>query len=160
MSHIQLLPSAVYSNVIIPCLSRTTELGYPDCEQTVLSVAERPLCRTRAGKETVRFYYCSSYIPAPSKVFERMRKVRSTGSFLNKKYTAHNTVVTEERRDETGARLKHLLHKSLTPLAQQAQVSTTAAWRANKKLFLRPYKIRQVQGTEYGDYKRRTDFCN
>jgi hypothetical protein len=36
-------------------------------------------------------------------------KVRSTGSFLDKKYTRQNAVLTEETLDEIGARLEHSL---------------------------------------------------
>jgi hypothetical protein len=89
-----------------------------------------------------------------------VKKVRSTGSFLDKKYTRQNAVLTEETPDEIGARLEHSLRKSLARLAQQAQVSKTTAWRATKNLHLRPYKITQVQVTEEGDYGRRTHFCN
>jgi hypothetical protein len=89
-----------------------------------------------------------------------VEKVRSTGSFLDKKYTRQNAVLTKETPDRTGARLEHSPRKSLARLAQQAQVLKTTAWRATKNLHLRPYKITQVQVTEEGDYGRRTHFCN
>jgi hypothetical protein len=88
-----------------------------------------------------------------------VKKVCSTGSFLDKKYTRQNAVLTKETLDETGARLEHSPRKSLARLAQQAQVSKTA-WRATKNLHLQPYKITQVHVTEEGDYGRRTHFCN
>jgi hypothetical protein len=87
-------------------------------------------------------------------------KVRSTGSFLDKKYTRQNVVLIEETLDEIGTRLEHSTCKSLAQLAQQAQVSKTTAWRATKNLHLRPYKIAHVQVIEEGDYGRRTHFCN
>jgi hypothetical protein len=86
--------------------------------------------------------------------------VISTGSFLDKKYTRQNAVLTEETLDENGARLEHLPCKSLARLAKQAQVSKTTTWRATKNLHLRPIKITQVQVIEEGDYGRRTHFCN
>jgi hypothetical protein len=43
-------------------------------------------------------------------------------------------VLTEEILDEIGARLEHLPHRSLTRLAQQAQVSTRGAWRTIREL--------------------------
>jgi hypothetical protein len=86
--------------------------------------------------------------------------VRSTGSFLDKKYTRQNAVQTEETPNETGARLEHSPRKSLARLAQQAQVSKTTAWRATKNSHLRPYKITQVQVIEEDDYRGRTHFCN
>jgi hypothetical protein len=52
-------------------------------------------------------------IPASSTILRLVKKVRSTGSFLDKKYTRHNAVVTEEMHDKTGDRLKHSPHKSL-----------------------------------------------
>jgi hypothetical protein len=88
------------------------------------------------------------------------KKVRSTGSFLDKKYTRQNAVLTEEMLDETGARLEHSPCKFLARLAQQAQVSKTTAWRATKNSHLRPYKITQVQVIEECDYGRRTHFWN
>jgi hypothetical protein len=89
-----------------------------------------------------------------------MKKVRSTGSFLDKKYARQNAVLTEETLDEIGARLEHSLRKSLARLAQQAQLSKTTAWRATKNLHVRPCKITQVQVIEEGDYGRRTHFRN
>jgi hypothetical protein len=55
-----------------------------------------------------------------------VKKVCSTGSFLDKKYTGKNSVLTEEKLEIT-ARLEHLPHKSLTLAAQQAQVLSTTA---------------------------------
>jgi transposase len=97
-------------------------------------------------------------IPASSTILRLVKKVRSTGSFLDKKYTRQNAVLTDETLDEIGARLEHSPRKSLTRLAQQAQVSKTTVWRATKNLHLRPYKITQVQVIEEGDYGRRTHF--
>jgi hypothetical protein len=37
---------------------------------------------------------------------------------------------------------------------------STTAWKATKTKHLPPQKIRQVQVTEQGDYKRKTHFCN
>jgi hypothetical protein len=89
-----------------------------------------------------------------------VKKVRSNGSFLDKKYTRQNAVLTEETFDETEARLEHSPRKSLARLAQQAQVSKTTAWRATTNLHLRPYKITQVHAIEEWDYGRRTHFLN
>jgi hypothetical protein len=50
-------------------------------------------------------------------------------------------ILIKENSDETGARLKHLPCKSLTQLAQQAQVSTKAARKVTKKLHLLLYTI-------------------
>jgi hypothetical protein len=108
--------------------------------------------------------FCHRYpgvrIPLHQRFWDWWKKVRSTGSFLDKKYTWQNAVLTEETLDETGARLEHSPRKSLAQLAQQAQVSKTTAWRATKNLHLRPYKITQVQVIEECDCGRRTHFCN
>jgi DNA-binding MurR/RpiR family transcriptional regulator len=74
-----------------------------------------------------------------------VKKVCSNGSFLDKKHTRQNAMLTKEMLDKIGARLEHSPRKSLARLAQQAQVSKTTAWRANKNLHLWPYKITQVK---------------
>jgi hypothetical protein len=89
-----------------------------------------------------------------------VKKVTSTGSFLDKKYTRQNTVLTEETLDEIGALIRTFASQILARLAQQAQVLKTTAWRETKNLHLWPYKITQVQVTEGGDYGRRMHFCN
>jgi hypothetical protein len=70
--------------------------------------------------------FCHRYpgvrTPASSTILRLVKKVRSTGSLLDKKYTRQNAVLTEETLDETGARLEHSPRKSLAQLAQQAQV--------------------------------------
>jgi hypothetical protein len=53
-------------------------------------------------------------VPASSTIFELVKKVRSTGSILDKKYTGQNVVML----DESGARLEHSPRKSLARLAQ------------------------------------------
>jgi hypothetical protein len=57
-------------------------------------------------------------IPASSTMLRLVKKERSTGSFLDKKYTTQNAVLTEETLDEIGARLKHSPRKSLARLSQ------------------------------------------
>jgi hypothetical protein len=97
-------------------------------------------------------------IPASSTILRWVKKVCSTGSFLDKKCTRQNAVLTEETLEESEARLEHSPRKPLARLAQQAQVSKTTTWRATKNLHLRSYKITQVQVIEEGDYGRRTYF--
>jgi hypothetical protein len=75
-------------------------------------------------------------IPASSTILRLIKKARSNGSFIDKKYTRHNAVLTEEMLDEIGARLEHWPRKSLARLVQQAQVSKTTAWRATKNLYI------------------------
>jgi hypothetical protein len=80
-------------------------------------------------KRRFRSRYPGVRIPASSTILRLVKKVRSTGSFLDKKYTRQNAVLTDETLDEIGARLEHSPRKSLARLAQQAQVSKTTAWR-------------------------------
>jgi hypothetical protein len=103
------------------------------------------LKKSYTSSERFRRRYPGVRIPASSIILRLVEKVRSTGSFSNKKYTRQNAVLTKETLDENEARLEHSPRKSLARLAQQAQVSKTTAWRATKKLHLRPYKITQVQ---------------
>jgi hypothetical protein len=69
-------------------------------------------------------------------------------------------VLTKEKFHKTGAILEHPPHKSLTQLAQQAQVSMITMLKVARKLCLLPLKIRQVQATEEGYYRGRMYFCN
>jgi hypothetical protein len=70
-------------------------------------------------KEGIR-RYPGVRIPASSTILRLVKKVLSTGSFLDKKCTGQNAAVTEERLNEIGARLEHSPRKSLARLAQQA----------------------------------------
>jgi hypothetical protein len=105
----------------------------------------------KSCKRRFRRRYPGVRIPDSSTILRFVKKVLSTGSFLDKKYTRQNAVLTEETLDEIGARLEHSPLKSLARLAQQAQVSKTTAWRATKNLHLRLYKITQVQIIEECD---------
>jgi DNA-binding MurR/RpiR family transcriptional regulator len=49
-------------------------------------------------------------------------------------------VITEEKLDDTGARLEHATRKSLKRLAQETGVSKSSARRATQLLNRRPYK--------------------
>jgi hypothetical protein len=113
----------------------------------------------KSCKRRFRHRYPGVCIPASSTILRLVKKVCSTGSFLDKKYTRQNAVLTKKTIDEIGARLEHSPRKSLARSAQQAQVSKTTAWRATENLHLQLYKITQVQVIE-GDYGRRTHFCN
>jgi hypothetical protein len=88
----------------------------------------------KSSKRRFRHRYPGVRIPASSTILRLVKKVHSTGSFLGKKYTRQNAVLTEETLDEIGARFEHSPRKSLARLAQQAQVSKTTAWRATKNL--------------------------
>jgi hypothetical protein len=115
-------------------------------------------------KRRLRHRYPGVRIPASSTILRLVKKVRSTGSFLDTKYTRQNAVLTEEMLDEIGARLEHSPCKSLAWLSQQAWVLKTKGWRATKNLHLRPYKITQVQVIEECYYGREehifvTGFC-
>jgi hypothetical protein len=55
--------------------------------------------------------------------------------------------------------LEHSPHKSLTPLAQQAQVLMTTAWSATTVLCLLRCEVRHVQVIEDGNYEG-MHFCD
>jgi hypothetical protein len=80
----------------------------------------------KSCKRMFRRRYLGVRSPASSTILRLAKKVRSSGSFLDKKYTRQNAMLTEEMLDEIGASLEHSPRKSLTRLAQQAQVSRTA----------------------------------
>jgi hypothetical protein len=82
-------------------------------------------------------------VPSSSTIFECMKKVHSTASFLDKKYTRENAVLTEEKLDEIGAGLEHLPCKSFTQLAQQAQVCYLNSMIVTETLHVLLFKIRQ-----------------
>jgi hypothetical protein len=90
----------------------------------------------KSGKRRFRRRYPGVCIPASSTILRLVKTVRSTGSFLDKKYTRQNAVLTEETLDEIGSRLEHSPRKSPARLAQQAQVSKTTAWRATLKTYI------------------------
>jgi hypothetical protein len=77
----------------------------------------------KSCKRRFRRRYPGVRIPASLMIFRLVKKVRSTGSFLDKKYTRQNAVLTEETLDEIRVRLKHSPRKSLARLAQQAPLS-------------------------------------
>jgi hypothetical protein len=79
-----------------------------------------------------RFYYKYPGVLASSAIFELVNKVRWTGSLIDEKYTRQNSVLTKEKLNEIGGRLEHSPCKSMVQLSQQAQVSTTTAWKATK----------------------------
>jgi hypothetical protein len=76
----------------------------------------------KACRSRFRRRYPGVRIPASSTILRLVRKVRSTGSFVDKKYARQNAVLTEETLGEVGARLEHSPRKSQARLAQQAQV--------------------------------------
>jgi hypothetical protein len=75
----------------------------------------------KSCKRRFRRRYPGDRIPASSTILRLVKKVRLTGSFLDKKYTRQNAELTEETLDEIGARLEHSPRKSLARLTQQAQ---------------------------------------
>jgi hypothetical protein len=72
----------------------------------------------KSCKRRFRHRFPGVRIPASSTIFRLMKKVHSTGSFLDKNYTRQNNVLAEETLDEIGARLEHSPHKSLARVAQ------------------------------------------
>jgi hypothetical protein len=67
----------------------------------------------KSYKRRFHHRYPGVRIPASSTILRLVKKVCSTGSLLDKKYTRQNAVLTEETLDETGAKLEHSPSKSL-----------------------------------------------
>lgn len=99
-------------------------------------------------------------IPSRSTIHDLVNKVRRTGSFLNKKHVRQRRVLTEEKLDEVGARLEHTPQKSLRRLAQEVNISKSAAFVATKLLKLKPYKVTVVHALQPQDPVSRVNYCN
>jgi hypothetical protein len=84
-------------------------------------------------KRRIRRKYPLVRVQASSTIFELVKQVLSTGSFLDK-YSRQNAVLTEEMLDKIGARLENSPRKSQARISQQAQVSKTTAWKATKNV--------------------------
>jgi hypothetical protein len=60
--------------------------------------------------------------PANKQFIILLNKLRTTGLFIEKKQKHTRRVLTEEKLDDTGARLEHTPRKSLERLAQETGV--------------------------------------
>jgi hypothetical protein len=72
-----------------------------------------------------------------------VNKLRATELSTDKKQK-HKRVLTEEKLDDTGARLVHTPRKSSKPLAQETGVSKSSARKATQFLKHRPYKTTAI----------------
>jgi hypothetical protein len=62
------------------------------------------------------------------------------GALIDKRQKHKRQVFTEEKLDDTGARVEHTPRKSLKRLAQETRVSKSSARSSTRLLKLRPYK--------------------
>jgi hypothetical protein len=80
-----------------------------------------------------------------------MKKVHSTGSFLDKLYTRHNTVL---RKSLTKLEKDYNIQPKIPDIINSAGIrSDKKGVESNYKVHLLLHKIRQVQLTEEDDYK-------
>jgi hypothetical protein len=79
-------------------------------------------------------------VPNRETIHDLVNTIRSTGLLIYKKQKQKRRVLTDEKLDDTGARLEHAPRKSLKRLAQDTGVSKSSAKTATKLLNLRPYK--------------------
>jgi ribosomal protein L35 len=85
-----------------------------------------------------------SAVPSRQTVHNLVNKVGTTGLLIDKqKHKRH--VLTEEKVDDTEAKLEHTPRKSLKHLAQETGVSKSNARRVTQLLKLRPYKTTVIQ---------------
>jgi hypothetical protein len=99
-------------------------------------------------------------IPARSTIHCLVNKFKTMGLVLDKKIDRKCHILTEDRLANIDARLEHSTRKSLTKLAQQADVLVSSARTAAELLKLCPYKITQVHLLQPRDLATRINFCN
>jgi hypothetical protein len=80
---------------------------------------------------------------------QELKKIMCTGSLLGKKSAKECHVLTTEKLDEIGARLKHTPQKSLRCLAQKTGLTKASAATAIKLLKLKPYKMTVVHALNH-----------
>jgi hypothetical protein len=107
--------------------------------QTCFKCESARKCRTK-----FRCQFPGQPVPSRQIIHYLVNKLTATGSLVDKKPDRKRTVLTEEKFDESGARLETSPRKSLRRLVQETRVSKTSARRATKLLQLRPYKTRTV----------------
>jgi hypothetical protein len=69
-------------------------------------------------------------------------------------------VLTEEKLDDIGARLRHMLKKSLKHLAQETGVSKSSARTPTQLLKLRPHKTTVIHALQPRNSASRFCFCS
>jgi hypothetical protein len=74
------------------------------------------------------YKYTDIWVSAYSTILKPVNKLHSTGSSLGKKYTKQDTVLTNKKATESGARLEHPPCKYLTWLAEQEEAVMTTEW--------------------------------
>jgi hypothetical protein len=87
-------------------------------------------------------------VPSTRGIHELIKKIRSTGSLLDKKPARECYVLTEERLVEIGTRSEHTPQESLRYLVQKTSISKLLAAIATKLLKCRPYKATVVHALQ------------
>jgi hypothetical protein len=92
---------------------------------------------------TARRYRCKFHderVPSRQTIHNLVNKLRSAVLSIDKEQKYKCQVLTEEKLDDTGARLEHTPRKSLKHLAPETGVSKSCTRRATQALKLRSYK--------------------
>jgi hypothetical protein len=111
-----------------------------------------------AGKCQQKF--CDERVDSRETIHNLVNKL-GTARFLTENKTKHkHRVLTEEKLDDTGARLEHTPRKSLKRLAQETGVSKSSARMATVLLKLRPYKITVIHVLQLHNSASRVSFCS
>jgi hypothetical protein len=87
-----------------------------------------------------RFKFRDERVPSRKTIHNLVNELRSTGLLIDKKKKHKRRVLTGEKSDDIGARLKYTPRKSLTRLAQETGVWKSSARAATQLLKLRLYK--------------------
>jgi transposase len=88
-------------------------------------------CR-RKFRHTSKFH--DERVSSRQTIHNLLNKLRTTGLLIDKKEKHKCQVLTEEKLDDIGARLKHTPRKSLKHLAQETGVSKSSARTATQLL--------------------------
>jgi hypothetical protein len=89
-----------------------------------------------AGKcrRKFRLKYHDERVPSRQTMHNLVNKLRTTGLLIDKKQKHERRVFTEEKLDDTGARLEHTLRKSLKRVGQETGASKSTARTATQLL--------------------------
>jgi hypothetical protein len=151
-------PLAVCSQLQLMC--SVFCLGVVYFRATCISVWHVKYVSARNCRRKFRRKFCDERVPSRQTVLNLVNKLRSTRLLIDKKAKHKRRVLTEEKLDDTGARLEHTPRKSLKRLAQEIGVSESSARRATQLLKPRPYKTTILHALQPRHSAIRVRFCS
>jgi hypothetical protein len=89
-----------------------------------------------------------------------VNKLRTTGLLIDKKQKHRRRLLTKEKLDDIGARLKHTSRELLKRLAEEPRVSKSSARTATQLLKLRPYKRTVIHALQPRDSASSVHSCS